>query len=73
MRAIKCSMSQFFLDVAQHVTVFLGCRAKILACRSDMLKPLVDQPAITMALKTKCQFIPYCSVQSGILVQLSAS
>ena len=25
---------------------FLACRAKILACRSDMLKPLVDQPAI---------------------------
>ena len=25
---------------------FLGCRTKILACRSDTLKPLVDQPGI---------------------------
>ena len=24
--------------------IFLGCRTKILACRSDTLKPLVDQP-----------------------------
>ena len=42
MRAIKCSMSQFFL----------GCRAKILACRSDMLKPLVDQPDVYLFTST---------------------
>ena len=30
---------------------FLGCRTKILACRSDTLKPLVDQPEGTIKLK----------------------